>query len=253
MAFQPAANTPKCRMITSTGSEKFVHHMWRENARWTFAKQRYCYATSSVTLRLTSQLDSEGVALRFRLLVRKRSYNVRSTNSLWHIDGNHKLIRWNLVILGGIDGFTRIPVYLGCANNNRAETVFGLFIKAVEEYSLRSRVRSDMGGENIDVKRHMEQLPQRGEGRGRIIMGRSVHNQCIERFLRDLFGGCTCLYYNLFYYLENTGVLDPSNTSDIFCLHYIFLPRINQHLCSFVDGWNRHRIRTAGNRTPIQL
>ena len=86
------------------------------------------------------------MALRYSLPVRRRSYNVRSPNSLWHIDGNHKLISWNLVIHGGIDGFTRIPVYLGCANNNRAETVFGLFIRAVEEYGLRSRVRSDMGG-----------------------------------------------------------------------------------------------------------
>ena len=165
MAFQPAATTPKCRMITSTGSEKFVHHMWRENARWILAKRRYCYTTSSVTVRLTSHIDSEGVALRFRLPVRRRSYNVGSPNSLWHIDGNHNLIRWNLVIHGGIDGFTRIPVYLGCAHNYRAETVFGLFIKAVEEYGLyiRSRVRLDMGGENIAVKSHMEQLPQRAE------------------------------------------------------------------------------------------
>ena len=69
-----------------------------------------------------------------------------------------------------------------CANNNRAETVFGLFIKAVEEYGLRSRVRSDMGGENIAVKKHMEQLPQRAEGRGSMIMGTCVHNQRIERF-----------------------------------------------------------------------
>ena len=69
-----------------------------------------------------------------------------------------------------------------CANNNRAETVFGLFIKAVEEYCLRLRVRSEMGGENIAVKTHMEQLSQRAEGRGSMIMGRSVHNQRIERF-----------------------------------------------------------------------
>ena len=158
-------------MITSTGSEKFVHHMWRENARWIFAQRRYCYTTSSVTVRLTSHIDSEGVALRFRLPVRRRSYNVRSPNSLWHIDGNPKLIRWSLVIYGGIDGFTRIPVYLGCANNNRAETVFGLFIKAVEEYGLyiRSRVRLDMGGENIAVKSHMEQLPQRAEFQYRML------------------------------------------------------------------------------------
>lgn len=199
------------------------------------------------------EVDSEGVALRFRLPVRRRSYSVRSPNSLWHIDGNHKLIRWRLVIHGGVDGFTRIPVYMGCSNNNRAETVFGLFLKAVDEYGLPSRVRSDRGGENIAVKRYMEEHPQRGEARGSMLMGRSVHNQRIERFWRDLFAGCTCLFYNLFYYLENANLLDPCNASDIFCLHYVFLPRINQQISSFVEGWNRHRIRTAGNRTPLQL
>ena len=33
-------------------------------------------------------------------------------NSLWHIDGYHKLIRWRVIIHGGIDGFSRLPVYL---------------------------------------------------------------------------------------------------------------------------------------------
>ncbi len=54
------------------------------------------------------------------------------TNSLWHIDGNHKLIRWRIVVHGGIDGFSRIPVYLVASSNNRSCTVLGHFLVAVE-------------------------------------------------------------------------------------------------------------------------
>ena len=53
-----------------------------------------------------------------------------SPNALWHIDGCHKLIRWCLVIHGGIDGFSRLIVYK-VSPNNRAETVFNVFIEAV--------------------------------------------------------------------------------------------------------------------------
>ena len=35
----------------------------------------------------------------------RRSYSVPGPNFLWHIDGNHKLIKYRLVIHGGIDGF----------------------------------------------------------------------------------------------------------------------------------------------------
>ncbi|XP_031550495.1 uncharacterized protein LOC116287931 [Actinia tenebrosa] len=39
----------------------------------------------------------------------------------------------------------------------------------------------------------------------------------------------------------------------MFCLHYVYLPRINQHLHNFIMSWNDHRIRTAGNKYPNQL
>lgn len=44
-----------------------------------------------------------------------------------YTDGNHKLIRWRMVVHGGIDGYTRMIIYLGCSTNNQATTVYRLY------------------------------------------------------------------------------------------------------------------------------
>ena len=48
-------------------------------------------------------------------------------------------------------GYSRVPVYLCCSNNNRAATVLDLFQAAVEEWGLPSHIHSDKGGENTDL------------------------------------------------------------------------------------------------------
>ena len=91
------------------------------------------------------------------------------------IDGNHKLIQpYKIVIHGGLDGFSRMIVFLQASTNNRALTVLQYFQSAVEHYNLPSRVCSDLGMENIEVVRFM--LQERGLNRGSHITGKSVHN-----------------------------------------------------------------------------
>ena len=57
-----------------------------------------------------------------------------------------------------MDGYSRI-VYLNCKDNNHADTVRQLFTEGVNILGLPSRVRSDRGGENVDVATFMLQHP----------------------------------------------------------------------------------------------
>ena len=142
-------------------------------------------------------------------------------------------------------------VFLHCSNNNRASTVYNLFLNGVQQYGLPSRVRSDQGRENILVARHM--LEHRGAHRNSMLTGSSIHNQRIERLWRDLFRCAIQLYYRLFYFLEDQGKLVPCNNQHIYALHYVYLPRINETLKHFCDGWNNHGIRTERNKSPYQI
>lgn len=195
------------------------------------------------------RVDSEGINQRRLTTIHRRLYSVPCPNFIWHLDGNHKLIRWKLVVHGAMDGYSRMVLFLKCSNNNRANTVTTEYLHAVEEFSRPLHVRTDLGGENVGVWEDMRSV----RGESSVVTGSSVHNQRIERFNRDLNRNCSHVYAPVFYDLESKGILDPNNKTDIFCLHYIYLPRVNRTINEFRAAHNHHSISTERHATPIQL
>jgi hypothetical protein len=156
-----------------------------------------------------------------------------------------------MVTHGAIDGYSRLIIYLKCTSNNRATTVYEIFLGAVEKFNLPSRVRSDQGLENVSVAAHM--IEKRGSERRSMLTGSSTHNQRIERLWRDMHSSATVLYYKIFYYLEAHDLLNSLDELHLWALHYVFLPRVNRSLTEFQQTWNHHPIRTAHHKTPHQL
>ena len=167
------------------------------------------------------------------------------------MDGNHKLIRWRMVIHGGIDGYSRAVVFLRCSNNNEAVTVLEQFLHGTGKFHFPRRIRTDHGTENVEVARCM--LRKYNIESNPVITGRSVHNQRIERLWKDVFTYVLQHYHNLFYFLEANNDLDPDNEIHMFALQYVFMPRVNRALDCFIAQWNHHPIRTEGNESPLQL
>ena len=108
-------------------------------------------------------------------------------------------------------------MFLCCNTNNRAGTAFYTFENVVAIHGFISRICGDQGTENYNVTWYMLSHPQRGPNRGSFIAGKNCHNQCIERLWVGVFYGCSALFYDIFYYLEETGYLDINDELHMLC------------------------------------
>ena len=55
-------------------------------------------------------------------------------------------------------------------------------------------------------------------------------------------------------YVRERWIVDPDNDNHLlFCLYFVYLPIINDIMGKFARSWLNHKIRTTGNKTPLQL
>ena len=75
----------------------------------------------------------------------------------------------------------------------------------------------------------------------------------IERLWRDVWMTVSNVHCETLHSLEDEGVLDPSNSIQLFCAQHVFLPRLQRDLDVFRVGWDNHPLRTEHNFSPQQL
>ena len=125
------------------------------------------------------------------------------------------------------------------------------FISAVHPHGLPEHIRTDLRGKmlvyggtwqnNMVHQLLLLQVPQ------------PVMNALSVCGVTYVYRCVASLFYNTFYSLEDDDKLDPNNEIDLYCLHYVYLPRVNSALQSFTKSWNDHPLSTEGNFTPNQL
>ena len=196
------------------------------------------------------RVDPLNAALRWLRSNPRWIYSVPCPNSLWHNDGLHKLVHWGMYIHACIDGYSRLVTSLICADNNRSDTALNGFLKGVEMYGIPSRVRVDYGSENNGIERFMQEQSESSTG---YIRGPSVHNQRIERLHYDTTHCVLSNFIDIFISLEEQDIIDRNNIIDKLSLQFVFIPRIQDALDKFRNGWNEHPISTEKNRSPLQL
>ena len=89
------------------------------------------------------RVDPQGPAERSSRNFHPRVYETPCPNFVWHLDGNHKLVKWGFVTHLAIDGFTRLITFGETSDNNKADTVIRKFLGAITKYGRPLRVRTD--------------------------------------------------------------------------------------------------------------
>lgn len=122
------------------------------------------------------------------------------------------------------------------STNNRPATVLEMFLEAVLEYGLPSRMRGDRGGENKDVAIFM--VLARGIHRASFIWGSSTHNTQIERLWVEVGRRFAHSWRAFFFRLERIHCLDRKDKTHLWLLHHLFLQSINEDCSRFKEDWN---------------
>ncbi len=84
------------------------------------------------------------------------------------------------------------------------------------------------------------------------IVGRSVHNQRIERLWADVNRVVSEFYKQLVQYMEHCEILDSTSEVHLWVLHFVYLGRIQRSAREFCQQWNHHTL-SSQTMTPLAM
>lgn len=161
--------------------------------------------------RIISLLDPQGVATRKAQRLRRRRYNNKGPNALWHMDSYDKLKPYGIAINGCIDGFSRFVLWMEAyTTNSDPRVIADYFIQCITSMGgCPERIRGDNGTENGHVA-NMQMFLRRHHtdvfaGDKSFLHGRSTGNQRIESWWGILRKQCVQFWMNLFKDLQEYG------------------------------------------------
>lgn len=227
---------------------------WGYKSIWKLLNTGMNIRANQETVRLILQtIDPEGVEVRSRRRLRRRQYINKGPGYLIHLDGYDKLKPFGFSIHGAIDGFSRRILWLKVMPSNKNPRVIGnLFVKFLQEIGRVPRmVRCDAGTENVlirDIQMTLRSFHNDSiSGYNSFSVGRSTGNQRIEMIWSFLMKGFTQYWRNKFKDMQDANQLDNTNEIHIQCLRFSFLNVIQEHLDTYSQSWNLHRIRSQRN------
>ena len=157
-------------------------------------------------------IDREGVEKQLRHRLKRRQYQTKGPNYLWHIDGYDKLKPFGFCIHGAIDGYSRRVLWLEVGSANNGPSVIAqYYIDWIRQIGGTTKViRADRGTENVNVAILQRFFRREGEdsraGDDSFIYGKSVSNQRIEAWWGILRKGCSDWWINYFKDMRDCGL-----------------------------------------------
>ncbi|XP_057305663.1 uncharacterized protein LOC130644179 isoform X1 [Hydractinia symbiolongicarpus] len=178
--------------------------------------------------------------------------NCPSPNALWRIDTVGKLERWGIVITFALDMFSRLMTFIIASHSGHSHgsNILTAFKNSVDKYSWPNMISTD----ERDEKAHVWKAMVEEKGDMSVEMSTKLERvQWITIIKNDLNAHIFNPVIETFTELEQEGSLNISNETDLFCLHFVYLPRINKLLQDFMTGYNSCAIPKGSGATPSQI
>ena len=189
-------------------------------------------------------INPEGVSMRKKKTIKRRTYETNGPFDVFHIDGNDKLKRFGFAIHGCIDGFSRKLIWLFVSTTNNDPLVAANFyLKAITNLGRApNTLRMDLGTENV----YCEELQVFfTKNRNSFLYAVSGRNQQIETFWSRLKKLNLFWCLDFFSDLRKCRIFNLGSQFHREVLIFSFMPVIQAQLNGFVCIWNIREIRKS--------